>query len=122
MTWARTASSYSAVFENLRRGVAVVANAVRNETVPLVTNPPPRVKLEHFELMCDDTGLFQHAIHSVPDRQHGYCVDDNARALLVACALNTHGRTTPCPKLCASASPPSSSMRGMEIANGFAIS
>ena len=41
--------------------------------------------------MCDDTGLFQHAIHSVPDRSHGYCVDDNARALLLACALNTPG-------------------------------
>ena len=24
----------------------------------------------------------------VPDRHHGYCVDDNARALLLACALN----------------------------------
>jgi hypothetical protein len=41
--------------------------------------------------MCDDTGLFQHAIHSVPDRSHGYCIDDNARALLVACALNKPG-------------------------------
>ena len=41
--------------------------------------------------MCDDTGLFQHAVHSVPDRSHGYCVDDNARALLVACALNAPG-------------------------------
>jgi len=27
----------------------------------------------------------------VPDRLHGYCVDDNARALLVACALNAPG-------------------------------
>ena len=100
MTWARTASSYSTVFENLRRGVAIVVNAARNETVPLVTNPPPRVRLEHFELMCDDTGLFQHAIHSVPDRQHGYCVDDNARALLVACALNTTGERTFSEALC----------------------
>ena len=41
--------------------------------------------------MCDDTGLFQHAVHSVPDRSHGYCVDDNARALLLACALNSPG-------------------------------
>jgi hypothetical protein len=41
--------------------------------------------------MCDDTGLFQHAVHSVPDRSHGYCVDDNARALLLACALNHRG-------------------------------
>jgi hypothetical protein len=45
----------------------------------------------HFLSMCDDTGLFQHAVHSVPDRRHGYCVDDNARALLLACALNEPG-------------------------------
>jgi hypothetical protein len=44
--------------------------------------------------MCDDTGLFQHAIHSIPDRAHGYCIDDNARALLLACALNTSGEDT----------------------------
>src|SRR5437764_1411606 len=47
--------------------------------------------LGQFISMCDDTGLFQHAVHSVPDRSHGYCVDDNARALLLACALNNPG-------------------------------
>src|SRR5260370_4922173 len=41
--------------------------------------------------MCDDTGLFQHGVHCVPDRAYGYCVDDNARALLVACALGAPG-------------------------------
>jgi hypothetical protein len=51
---------------------------------------PPEIRIDHFLSMCDDTGLLQHAIHSVPDRQHGYCVDDNARALLLACALNHH--------------------------------
>jgi hypothetical protein len=49
------------------------------------------MQLGHFLSMCDDTGLFQHAVHSVPDRSHGYCVDDNARALLLACALNDPG-------------------------------
>ena len=49
------------------------------------------MQLGHFLSMCDDTGLFQHAVHSVPDRAHGYCVDDNARALLLACALNNPG-------------------------------
>jgi len=91
MTWARTASSYAAVFENVRRKDEVQFNGARNEATPLVTNPPPAVSLDHFELMCDDTGLFQHAIHAVPDRLHGYCVDDNARALLVAAALNAPG-------------------------------
>jgi hypothetical protein len=41
--------------------------------------------------MCDDTGLLQHAMCGVPDRAHGYCVDDNARGLLLACALNAPG-------------------------------
>jgi hypothetical protein len=51
----------------------------------------PALCLTHFLAMCDDTGLTQHAIRSVPDRSHGYCVDDNARALLLACALNAAG-------------------------------
>jgi len=32
--------------------------------------------------MTDCTGMFQHARYSVPDPQHGYCIDDNARALI----------------------------------------
>ena len=49
------------------------------------------MQISHLLSMCDDTGLLQHAIHSIPDRSHGYCIDDNARALLLACALNTAG-------------------------------
>jgi glycosyltransferase involved in cell wall biosynthesis len=33
--------------------------------------------------ICDSTGILQHSIHSVPDRAHGYCIDDNARALML---------------------------------------
>lgn len=39
--------------------------------------------------MSDDTGLFQHAVLDVPDRAHGYCVDDNARALLASYTLTS---------------------------------
>ncbi len=35
--------------------------------------------------LTDDTGILQHASYSIPDRDHGYCVDDNARALIAAC-------------------------------------
>ena len=34
--------------------------------------------------MTDDTGMFQHAVFATPDADHGYCIDDNARALIVA--------------------------------------
>jgi glycosyltransferase involved in cell wall biosynthesis len=30
--------------------------------------------------MCDSTGMLQHGIGVVPDRRHGYCLDDNVRA------------------------------------------
>ena len=33
--------------------------------------------------MSDHTGMFQHAIGVVPDRRHGYCLDDNVRALML---------------------------------------
>jgi hypothetical protein len=49
------------------------------------------MKTDHFLAMCDDTGLFQHAIHAIPDRAHGYCIDDNARGLLVAIGLRDDG-------------------------------
>jgi glycosyltransferase involved in cell wall biosynthesis len=33
--------------------------------------------------MSDGTGMFQHSIGIVPDRHHGYCLDDNVRALML---------------------------------------
>jgi len=44
----------------------------------------PEVDLRHLRTLTDDTGILQHAIYAVPDRLHGYCTDDNARALVMA--------------------------------------
>ena len=91
MTWERTAERYTSAFENARQGHWLKAFA-RPVKAPEPHSPaPPAMQIGHFLSMCDDTGLFQHAVHSVPDRSHGYCVDDNARALLLACALNNRG-------------------------------
>lgn len=35
----------------------------------------------------DDVGIFQHSKYGVPDRNHGYTTDDNARALILAVML-----------------------------------
>jgi glycosyltransferase involved in cell wall biosynthesis len=98
MTWAATAQRYRSVFDRARQsdrpGSTMPGSVIAplSERRPTASHaPPPRMQLGHFMAMCDDTGLFQHAIHSVPDRSHGYCVDDNARALLLALALNTPG-------------------------------
>jgi glycosyltransferase involved in cell wall biosynthesis len=92
MTWERTARRYMSVFENVRHahGLKLIARVDTGSAEPSVAAAPD-MQIGHFLSMCDDTGLFQHAVHSVPDRSHGYCVDDNARALLLACALNNPG-------------------------------
>ena len=56
------------------------------EDVKVTAPPTPDVGtigLEGLLRICDSTGIIQHSIHSVPDRAHGYCVDDNARALML---------------------------------------
>lgn len=48
-------------------------------------SPPPRpsaLPLDSIERMSDAVGMIQHAVYAVPDRNHGYCIDDNARALM----------------------------------------
>jgi hypothetical protein len=40
---------------------------------------------DHLERLTDDRGLFEHALRAIPRREHGYCVDDAARGLVVVC-------------------------------------
>jgi hypothetical protein len=77
MLWSQVGSDY---VELTRR---VVRDAVAPETRAVARRSLPKLSLEHLIRMTDDTGLLQHAAHSVPDRRFGYCVDDNARALIV---------------------------------------
>jgi len=86
MTWAQTAKRYLTTFE----GACDVSPAdEKPRTTPICAGRArlaiPEFQAVHLLAMCDSTGLLQHAVHSVPDRAHGYCVDDNARALLLAC-------------------------------------
>lgn len=55
------------------------AVADRPAEMPLTT----AIGLSGFLSMCDATGMLQHAIGIVPDRRHGYCLDDNVRALIL---------------------------------------
>ncbi|TPW13711.1 MAG: group 1 glycosyl transferase, partial [bacterium] len=51
----------------------------------------PETNLEHVELMTDSTGILQHAVFNVPRYDDGYCLDDNARALLLAALVEEAG-------------------------------
>jgi glycosyltransferase involved in cell wall biosynthesis len=94
MTWVQTAKRYLGVFEteseNARPGILLPVDAIvsgRNGHVI------PEIRIGHFLSLCDSTGMLQHAVHSVPDRSHGYCVDDNARAMLFSSSLANFGET-----------------------------
>lgn len=52
----------------------------------------PSFKLDHLMAMTDDTGMIQHATYTIPNRDHGYCTDDNARGLIFAVKANTLSR------------------------------
>lgn len=43
----------------------------------------PKPSLDHVVRLTDDVGIAEHALGSVPRRSHGYCTDDNGRALAV---------------------------------------
>lgn len=92
MIWAQTAKDYLSVFGAAQAigrhigGLPRVASAqIGMERRRL--DDVPELEMGHLLAMCDSTGLLQHAVHSVPDRSHGYCVDDNARALLLTSML-----------------------------------
>lgn len=88
MVWAKVAERYLGVFEAALRGSPIKFSDRRVRNAPFRPGRPlPELKTGYLLSMCDDTGIFQHAVHSVPDRSHGYCVDDNARALLLSSAL-----------------------------------
>ncbi len=86
MTWPRIGEAYWRLFRR-HKSVAAPRVALELEAAPtkLVTvKELPELRLDHLQRLTDDIGILQHARHTIPDRAHGYCTDDNARALEVA--------------------------------------
>lgn len=48
-----------------------------------VADIPRSISYAHLRHLSDEVGLFEHAEHARPRIEHGYCVDDVARGLLV---------------------------------------
>ena len=85
--WKEVARKYLEVFSAVRLKRAQHPRPRHSyvENIKSITNfELPELKLDHLKTLTDDTGILQHATHTIPDRIHGYCTDDNARALMVA--------------------------------------
>ena len=90
-TWPNVGVRYVELFDRVRRERGTrpkpvfAARTERDRSQAL-----PAIPLAHLERLTDDVGILQHAKYFVPRREHGYCTDDNARALIVALKLRRH--------------------------------
>lgn len=70
MTWQNVALSYFSLFNEYAK------------IVPREKDKIPHIKLDYIKNLTDKFAMIQFAVHTKPDLHSGYCLDDNARALL----------------------------------------
>ncbi len=92
MTWEKAALRYLDLFrqvkdEQTRKHIP----GPRLKTLKERRQRLPEISLNHMKILTDDTGIMEHAKYTVPSRVHGYCVDDNARALIVSVLASSFG-------------------------------
>jgi hypothetical protein len=92
MVWSNVARLYMRSFELSRlEALSMRRKSLSTKTLDQRPREAPDVKLDHLSRMTDSTGIFQHAVFSVPNFSEGYCTDDNARAFILAVLLEDLG-------------------------------
>lgn len=92
MIWSNVAQQYMRSFELSRlQGAAQCRKSLATKTLDQKPRELPELKLTHLSRMTDSTGVFQHAVFSVPNFLEGYCTDDNARAFILTVLLGELG-------------------------------
>jgi glycosyltransferase involved in cell wall biosynthesis len=92
MIWSNVSRVYGRSFDRARLEVA--ATPRKSPAIRTLDQKPrelPAINLEHLRRMTDSTGIYQHALFSVPDFSEGHCTDDNARAFALAVMLDEMG-------------------------------
>ena len=92
MVWNNVAQMYMRSFELSRiEGSERARKSLATKMLDQKPRELPELKLSHLSRMTDSTGMFQHAIFSVPNFSEGYCTDDNARAFILGVLLSELG-------------------------------
>ncbi len=95
MTWDHVSFSY---LDSFRRAKVERHSQRKPFAVRTLDEQPlalPQMQLDHLRHLSDSTGIVQHAIYTIPDHAHGYCTDDNARALILTVLLEEQGKDSP---------------------------
>ncbi|HWH68412.1 MAG TPA: glycosyltransferase, partial [Candidatus Sulfotelmatobacter sp.] len=89
MIWSNVAKLYLRSFDLARlQGGQLSRKLFATKTLDRAPRELPEFNLEHLSRMTDSTGLFEHALFTVPNFSEGYCTDDNARAFILAVLLD----------------------------------
>ena len=89
MIWSNVAKLYMNSFEKARlEGAVLSRKSFATKTLDQQPREVPDFRLDHLSRMTDSTGMFQHAIFTVPNFSEGYCTDDNARAFILTVLLD----------------------------------
>ncbi len=83
MIWPTVAHDYIQSFRRARSEHSIqIVRSIEPATLDRLAALPVW-KLDHLARLTDDTGILQHAVYTIPNHDHGYCTDDNARALIL---------------------------------------
>lgn len=94
MIWSEVSNKYMKSFERARTERRYyIPPGFNTKVLDKYPVELPTLKLDHLRNLTDDTGMFQHALFTVPNYAHGYTTDDNARALLVSALLDELGES-----------------------------
>jgi len=89
MIWSNVAQLYMRSFDSAQlQGAVLSRKSFATKTLDQQPQDLPDLSLDHVSRMTDSTGIFQHAIFTVPSFSEGYCTDDNARAFILAVLLD----------------------------------
>ncbi|MHC4624933.1 MAG: glycosyltransferase [Planctomycetota bacterium] len=81
-TWPRIGQMYWKLFSAKGLPIRATGRATPSVAEKISSIEVPEPSLVHLKRLTDDTGLYQHAQFTVPRLEHGYCTDDNARAVI----------------------------------------
>jgi glycosyltransferase involved in cell wall biosynthesis len=83
MIWKEVARNYIDLFaEVIKQRLSHPKPQFRTIDIQSIQSEILQPKFDHLHRMTDDVGIFQHAYYIIPNRNEGYCTDDNSRALI----------------------------------------
>jgi glycosyltransferase involved in cell wall biosynthesis len=90
LKWPKIGAKYIKIAKSAMENFSYIQKEKRTILDPFLL---PDLSLIHIKRLTDDTGIVQHAKYGIPNLKEGYCLDDNARALLMTAMAQYKNKT-----------------------------